>query len=108
LLSDGPRGCLWIASTGDGTAYDKVAGTGPNSIRWSDYARLVARAYAGWADSRRNKRKATPEHLTQAGTFLSGGNDAAASCVDGQLGKPEDLGFNINANTGLLQFGRTQ
>ena len=41
LLSDAPRGCLWIACAGDGTAYNKVAGAGPNRIRRSNHAGLV-------------------------------------------------------------------
>ena len=97
-----------MIGSGDGAADDQVIGSGADSILRGDDAGLICGDASGGTDAGSNQRESGSQRLAQAGGFLGGGDDAAASGVDGQSGKAQNLGFDAAADANFLEIGRRE
>ena len=94
-----------IVGSGDGPADDEVIGSGADGVLRGDDAGLVGGDRSGGTDAGGDQGESGAKRLAQADGFLGGGDDAAASGVDGQCGKAENLGFDAAADADFLQIG---
>jgi hypothetical protein len=69
-----------------------------------DHAGLVRGDASGRTDARSDKGECGAKRLAEAGGFLRGGDDAAASGADGQCGQAEDLGFHAARDSDFVQI----